>query len=68
MTAPLHPPPPWPWLGNAQATAARRATLWHLLGTAPVDAGMAAGRLLRTDAEGTEFAIHLPKGTAETAG
>lgn len=54
MTAPLHPPPPWPWLGNAQATAARRATLWRLLGTAPVDAGMASGRLLRTDAEGTQ--------------
>ena len=45
---------PWPWLGNPQATAARRAALWQLLGTAPVDAGAVSGRMLAIDASGVE--------------
>lgn len=45
---------PWPWLGDAQATAARRAALWRLLGTAPVDAVAVSGRRVGTGADRVE--------------
>ncbi len=45
---------PWPWLGDAEATAQRRADLWRLLGPRPMLDGAPSGTLLKTEV--TEFA------------
>lgn len=45
---------PWPWLGNEEATAQRRADLWRLLGPRPMLDGKPTSTLLKTEV--TEFA------------
>jgi pimeloyl-ACP methyl ester carboxylesterase len=45
---------PWPWLGDAAATAQRRADLWRLLGPRPMLNAPPTGVLLKTEI--TEFA------------
>lgn len=45
---------PWPWLGDAGATAARRARLWRLLGTERADARAVSGRQVTVEADGAE--------------
>jgi len=44
----------WQWLGDAEATAQRRADLWRLLGPRPMLSGSPSGTLLKTEI--TEFA------------
>jgi len=41
--------PPWPWLGEARATARRRRALWSLLGPRPALAGPPGGQLLSSE-------------------
>ena len=41
--------PPWPWLGDARATASRRRALWSLLGPRPALAGPPSGQLLASE-------------------
>ena len=45
---------PWLWLGDAEATAQRRADLWRLLGPRPKLHGAPSGTLLKTEV--TDFA------------
>lgn len=45
---------PWPWVGDAAATALRRDDLWRLLGPRPALKGSPAGTLLKS--ETTDFA------------
>lgn len=45
---------PWLWLGDAAATAQRRADLWRLLGPRPMLDGLPSGALLKTEV--TKFA------------
>lgn len=40
---------PWPWLGDARATARRRRALWSLLGPRPALAGPPSGQLLASE-------------------
>ena len=45
---------PWLWLGDAGATAQRRADLWRLLGPRPMLDGAPSGTLIKTEV--TDFA------------
>ena len=54
---------PWPWFGDAAASAARRAALWALLGPRPLAAGPARGDCLgRSEHAGADlerWRLHL---------